>query len=400
MRAVAFLVAFVASVAQAASPYVVPPPLNALTGNLRLSISSWVFESARTSDAAAYALYLAGGNAWSQATGASQTGASVYVVGGIGTRQVTCSTFGANAAGDTWTPTINMVAGQVLTARNGGAVANEWNCDTSNANCCVNLKTAVNAQSYNVTASCIDGTCSDGKVYLTPSTPSVWGFTQAIADAGGGAFGTATSGADGQALLPSGSTALPGLSFAGDPDTGIQRYGANAFYLVSNGTAMLGVTSSGLNLGTILNTNAQKITDTVAGIGFSPAAYTKGQATSIAGSSQVLTFAANPGDASKVTSGLIPDGAVLVGVTSRVTTAGSNCTSISIGDGTDVDMFGATLPITLAATSDNSNATAQFAMSPATAAKEVTVTANGGNCYNLVIRITAHYITVTAPTSN
>lgn len=112
-----------------------------------------------------------------------------------------------------------------------------------------------------------------------------------------------------------------------------------------------------------------------------------------------LTFAASPGDASKTTSGLIPDGAVLRGVTTRWTTAATNCTSVSIGDGSDVDLFGATTGITQGTTTDNSDATAAFA-NPQLAATEITVTANGGNCFDGVIKIVAYYETFTAPTSN
>lgn len=123
----------------------------------------------------------------------------------------------------------------------------------------------------------------------------------------------------------------------------------------------------------------------------------KGQTTGIAMSTQSLTFANN---ATKVTSGLVPDGAFLLGITTRVTTAGATCTSVSIGDGTDVDMFGLNTGITQNTTTDNSNATAQFGRSPATSAMEVTITANGGNCTAGVWAVTAHYILPAAATSN
>ncbi len=115
------------------------------------------------------------------------------------------------------------------------------------------------------------------------------------------------------------------------------------------------------------------------------------------GNMEVLTFAANPGDASKTTSSLIPDGAVLNAMTTRVTTTGTNCTSIDIGDGTDVDLYGAGIAVTAGTTTTNADATASFAK-PLLAASDVTVTANGGNCFDLVIRIVPHYDTYTAPT--
>lgn len=126
----------------------------------------------------------------------------------------------------------------------------------------------------------------------------------------------------------------------------------------------------------------------------------KGQSTNIRSNTESISFSANPGDASISTSSLIPDGAFLLGLSTRVTTTATNCTSVDIGDGTDDDMFGATTAITQNSTTDNSDATAQFAMSPAIGAQDVTITANGGNCFDGVWAVTAHYMDVTAATSN
>ena len=124
----------------------------------------------------------------------------------------------------------------------------------------------------------------------------------------------------------------------------------------------------------------------------------KGASTYLRTNTETLTFAANPGDATKVTTALIPDGAFVVGITTRVTTVATNCTSVSIGDGTDPDMFGATTAVADGTTTTNADATAQFAMSPSIGAANVTVTANGGNCFDGVWRVTAHYIEPSAAT--
>jgi hypothetical protein len=113
---------------------------------------------------------------------------------------------------------------------------------------------------------------------------------------------------------------------------------------------------------------------------------------------ELLTFAANPGDASKTTSGLIADGVQLWGISSRVITAGTNCTSVDLGDGADADLFADDTAVTANSTSDNSDATANWS-NPQIAAGEVTVTGVGGNCFDLAIRVCAHYATVGAPTS-
>jgi hypothetical protein len=120
-----------------------------------------------------------------------------------------------------------------------------------------------------------------------------------------------------------------------------------------------------------------------------------------------VTFAANPGDASKVTTGTaIPDGCYLIGVTTRVTTAGTNCSGYHVGisGGGDDDQFGADIAVTAGTTSDNTDVTATFA-NPVLADKEIVITGTDGaggatNCYDLVVAITTHCLSVSAATSN
>ena len=123
----------------------------------------------------------------------------------------------------------------------------------------------------------------------------------------------------------------------------------------------------------------------------------QGQSMNISSTTETLTFAANPGDASKVTSGLIPDGAFLIGITTRVITAGTNATSMDIGDGTTVDLYADNAAITDTSTTNNSNATAVWT-NPNIGAGEVTITAVGGNAFDLVVAVTAHYLDLTAAT--
>lgn len=69
----------------------------------------------------------------------------------------------------------------------------------------------------------------------------------------------------------------------------------------------------------------------------------------------------------------------------------------SIGDGSTVDLFGGTQTIVSGDTT--ALATATIANPQANAA-EVTVTANGGNCFDLVIAVTSHYRVFGDATSN
>jgi len=121
----------------------------------------------------------------------------------------------------------------------------------------------------------------------------------------------------------------------------------------------------------------------------------KGATTTSGGSYEDLTCSAS---ASLTTSGLIPDGAWLIGVTTRVTTALTTATDYSVGDGSDVDLYGVAGAVTQGTTTDNSDATATWS-NPKLIAGEVTLTFTG-TCDAGVIRVNAHYMTVGAATSN
>lgn len=128
------------------------------------------------------------------------------------------------------------------------------------------------------------------------------------------------------------------------------------------------------------------------------------QATSIIHTAEILTFAPNPGEASKTTTvTAIPDGAVLLGVSTRVLGTGTNCAGMSIGDGADVDLWGADQSVTAGGTTDNSDATAQW-NNPQLNSSEITITGTDGagtptNCFNLSVRVVSHYMLLTAPTN-
>ena len=127
----------------------------------------------------------------------------------------------------------------------------------------------------------------------------------------------------------------------------------------------------------------------------------KGVVTYIRTNTEVLTFAADPGDATKVTSALCPVGRPIMGITTRVRTTATNCTSVQIGDGTDADMFSsATSAVAAGTTTDADDYTAYTRIGIGQAAFNVTITANGGNCFAGVFAVTCHYIDPAAATAN
>jgi len=95
---------------------------------------------------------------------------------------------------------------------------------------------------------------------------------------------------------------------------------------------------------------------------------------------------------------LIPAGCFLFGITVRVTTLITGATSFDIGDGSDANRWGGTIAVAVGTTSSIADFTAagygQF-----TTANSVVLTANGSNFTAGAVRVTAHYLTLTAATS-
>jgi len=106
---------------------------------------------------------------------------------------------------------------------------------------------------------------------------------------------------------------------------------------------------------------------------------------------KAVTLSALSGASVATTGGFIPDGAVLVGLTTRVSTAITGATGYDIGDGSDADRWGANIGIALNTSSDNTNWTAGT-IECFTAAQEVTLTAVGSNFTGGTVVIVAHYL--------
>lgn len=114
--------------------------------------------------------------------------------------------------------------------------------------------------------------------------------------------------------------------------------------------------------------------------------------------SESLTFT---GEASQTTSGLIPDGAHLFSVTTRVTTALTTCTSYDAGSATVVDIYADGIAVALGSVSTNAEGGPVQWGNPQKSAEEVTITAVGAaTCDAGVVFITALFIEHAAPTSN
>jgi hypothetical protein len=99
---------------------------------------------------------------------------------------------------------------------------------------------------------------------------------------------------------------------------------------------------------------------------------------------------------SYVTTIAIPAYAHLVGVTTRVTTEITGATTYDVGDGSDVDLWGAAIAVAAGSQSRTADFTAVAAVGPAAASRTVTLTANGSNFTGGVVEICLHYLTTEA----
>ena len=103
------------------------------------------------------------------------------------------------------------------------------------------------------------------------------------------------------------------------------------------------------------------------------------------------TLSALSGASATTTGTFIPDGAVVVGVTTRVATALTGAASYTIGDGTDADRWGDITGTAIGTTSDNANWTAGT-IECFTAGREITLTAKTSNFTAGAIEICVFYL--------
>lgn len=100
--------------------------------------------------------------------------------------------------------------------------------------------------------------------------------------------------------------------------------------------------------------------------------------------------------ATATASSLIPDGALIVGVTVRVTTTITGATSFEIGDGSDPDRWGTLIGLTSGTTTTGADFTIGT-VEILLAAGDVVLTANGSDFTAGAVRIVAYYMDLTAP---
>ena len=104
---------------------------------------------------------------------------------------------------------------------------------------------------------------------------------------------------------------------------------------------------------------------------------------------------------SQTASSLIPAGAIVYGITTRVTTLVTGPAGYDVGDGSDVDRWGNSILVAEDTTSDATDFTEGAPIQPQIypAANDVVITTDGVNFTAGVIRVTVHYSLMTASTA-
>lgn len=165
---------------------------------------------------------------------------------------------------------------------------------------------------------------------------------------------------------------VPGYTWQNDTDTGVGRAAADQLSLIAGAVEGIRVNTTSLNTvpssGATLNV-------------------------------QVATTTVTTSSGSSVTaSNLIPDGAVVLTLSTRVTTEMLGPVGYDVGDGSDVDRWGNSIAGDANTTSDNTDWTSTT-IQVFTSANNVVITSDGVDFTAGVIRIVVHYIDGTAPTS-
>jgi hypothetical protein len=125
----------------------------------------------------------------------------------------------------------------------------------------------------------------------------------------------------------------------------------------------------------------------------------KGATTTTGSGAESTVTCSGGGSATLTAASLVPDGAMLLGITTRITTALTGSTGFSVGDGSDADLFGVQAAATQGATTGNADATAQWG-NPQLSAMSITLSFAGGSCTAGAIVINAHYTSIAAATQN
>lgn len=203
-------------------------------------------------------------------------------------------------------------------------------------------------------------------------------------------------------LAGDGTAAAPSYSFASDDNTGLYLTGSSIGFSDEGSVQMvvggnvIDIGPRALAMGATHGSVDVSLSRLTAGSWASTGP--NGSATNVR---KAMVSQSTTGGLGTVTAtNLIPAGSLVIGVDARVTTVivGAGMTSFSIGDGSDADRWGTGILLAAGTTVTLANATINAAPIYA-AATSVVLTANAGQFDSGVIRLTVHYLSLTAATS-
>lgn len=209
--------------------------------------------------------------------------------------------------------------------------------------------------------------------------------------------------------FPDGSASAPSITFASTLTTGFYTNN-NSLLGVHTGTVTFRTTNTGFQIGTLQfgSTASASVDLIVARDAANTLAQRNGNADQtrrLGGANGTATDDRTIGTLLSALSGatatatnLIPAGTLVLGVTVRVTTLIEGATSFDIGDGSDVDRWGASIAVAANTTTSIADFTIASPIYYA-AATSVVLTANGSNFTAGAVRVILHCLRVTAPTS-
>ena len=208
-------------------------------------------------------------------------------------------------------------------------------------------------------------------------------------------------------LAPDGSATAPFLARSGDSDTGFWSAASGFLNFTTNGATRIrigGVLTLGSAGGFAWSDNADPTAGTAditlsrLAAGSWASVGPNGSATNIRKATTALTT--DSGAAPATATNLIPAGSLVIGVDARVTTilAGTGLTTWSLGDGSDADRWATGKALAAGTTVTLADATINAPPIYA-AATSVVLTAAAGQFDSGVVRLTVHYLSLTAATS-
>jgi hypothetical protein len=351
----------------------------------------------RASDIACADTQIIAKDAYSLSSGANRTGGDLYLSSGEGANVVQITNF-ANCAGDTVTITIGGTA-NVLTE------GVSWTAAGSNNDTATSLGSAVDALTG------VGATVMTAYVGVNRDSRYPKPVTVANSDA---TCATSTNNTNGVIKLPDGSSTVLTIQTATSTNSGI--YLSSTYSGLCSAGKCLDIANTGI-VKTPAATTAISINDS-AFIGYAAPNFrafgtsangyptwnfdiddAKGPNGNFNFNSEALTCAGG-GDATKVTAAnFIPDGAFLMGVYTRITTALTGPATISVGDGVDADLWGTSAAVTQSTETGPADYTATF--SPQIlAGSTITITMNGGNCTAGVVRVGIVYFSTDGFSAN